>query len=70
MSEDDIQAAYAMWRHDMWNKNYGSYIEIDEAVERGELIPGKDYPDKRNAVSEGSARADAPSSETVNGEPR
>lgn len=38
---------YVMWRLDMWLKGYGSYIDIEKAVFNGELIPGKNYPDKK-----------------------
>ena len=40
------ETAYAIWRLDMWIKNYGSYTDIDKAVESGELIPGQEYPKK------------------------
>lgn len=39
-------AAYACWRFDTWMKGYGSYTEIDDMVTRGELIPGRDYPEQ------------------------
>jgi hypothetical protein len=40
------QAFYSLWRLTMWRKGYGSYRDIDNAVVRGELVPGEDYPDK------------------------
>jgi hypothetical protein len=39
------QAAYAIWRMQMWFMGYGTTYAIDKAVERGDLIPGKEYPD-------------------------
>ena len=38
--------AYAAWRFAMWTKGYGSYIEIEKAVEDGLLVPCKKYPYK------------------------
>lgn len=38
------QFAYAAWRTAMWLKGYGTTFAIDAAVERGDLVPMKDYP--------------------------
>jgi hypothetical protein len=40
----EAEWAFACWRFSMWVKGYGSYTEIEEAVERGELEPFKEYP--------------------------
>lgn len=34
---------YPMWRFFAWADNQGSYIEIDDKVERGELVPELPY---------------------------
>lgn len=53
---DVREAMYDMWRQTMWLKGYGSYTEIDEAVVRGELMPGQDYPSKRAQSEEGTQK--------------
>jgi len=37
---------YPFWRFEMWCKGYGTYLEIDEAVNNKTLRPFKIYPDK------------------------
>jgi len=44
---------YAWWRFMMWIRGYGSYTEIDRAVERGDLIPGRRYPVRLSAANSG-----------------
>ena len=43
------EQAYPFWRFDMWLKGYGTYLDIDKAVEEGELIPFKEYPKKEES---------------------
>jgi len=37
---------YPLWRFEMWIKGYGTYLEIDKAVNNESLKPFKIYPDK------------------------
>jgi len=41
-----LDVAYPCWRFEMWLKGYGSYDDIDKQVQKGELIPFKEYPSK------------------------
>ena len=38
------EVLYALWRMRMWLNGYGTYDEIDAAVQSGELVAGKSYP--------------------------
>lgn len=33
------QTQFAMWRYHLWSNNFGSYKDIENKVERGELTP-------------------------------
>lgn len=37
---------YAIWRFNTWQEGFGTYEEIDKAVEEGRLIPGKDWKEE------------------------
>ena len=36
---------YAAWRMRMWFRGYGSYTDIEAKVNKGQLVPGREYPD-------------------------
>ena len=52
MSELHTQMAYAIWRLQMWANGYGTYRDIDAAVERGELEPLREYAAKNTGGSD------------------
>lgn len=44
--ESRLVAAFAAWRFDAWLKGYGSYREIHEKIDKGELKPMQELEDQ------------------------
>jgi len=43
---------YPFWRWNLWCKGYGSYVDIEQRIDAGELDPNKpssEYPDLRDS---------------------